>query len=85
MLLTTHHTPAPMPKLLASGVEPALTLTVPSPMPAPSMLSRSWIATTRITPPKMAAQEIRRCVCAPPPSMVVVVSKTPGPRASGSL
>ncbi len=41
MLVTTHHTPAPMPMLLMSGVVPAFVFTVPRPMPAPSVLSSS--------------------------------------------
>jgi hypothetical protein len=77
LLLTTHQIPAARPKLLASGVAPLLVFTVPRPMPAPSMLKSSWTAITRITPPKMAAHEIRRCVCGPP-SMRVVVSAAIG-------
>lgn len=55
----THQMPAPMPRLLAVGVLPAFVSTVPRPMPAPSKLSRSWTATTTMTPAKIAAQEIR--------------------------
>ena len=85
MLLISHHRPAPMPKLLPLGVEPAFTFTVLRPMPAPSVLSSSWTTTTRMTPPKMAAHEMRRWVCAPPPApSSVVVSSGAAPERAGS-
>src|SRR3954452_18745036 len=83
MPLMTHQSPAPMPMLLASGVEPALMSTVPRPMANPSMLSRNWTAMIRTTPPKMADQEMRRWIWEPPTTSVVVVSTAPGDLGDG--
>jgi hypothetical protein len=51
-----------MLSVLASGdpAAPCAGSIVVIPMPIPSMLSRSWIATTMSTPPITAPQEIRR-------------------------
>src|SRR3954468_21166883 len=78
MPVMTHQSPAPMPMLLASGVEPALTSTVPRPMANPSMLSRNWTAMIRTTPPKMADQEMRRWIWEPPVTSVAVVARDAG-------
>src|SRR4051794_296246 len=83
MPLMTHQSPAPMPMLLASGVEPALMSTVPRPMANPSMLSRNWTAMIRTTPPKMADQEMRRWIWEPPMTSVVVVSTAAGDLEDG--
>src|SRR3954468_16623061 len=85
MPVMTHQSPAPMPMLLASGVEPALTSTVPRPMANPSMLSRNWTAMIRTTPPKMADQEMRRWIWEPPMTSVVVVSTDAGDLEDGEL
>src|SRR3984893_10402997 len=53
-------------------------------MHAPSQLSSTGTATTRITPPKTAAHEIRWWVCVRLPRAVVVVSKTPARRSGGA-
>src|SRR6185437_9877596 len=59
-VLTSHQTPAPMPKLLAFGVVPVFGFTKPSPTPAPSTPSSTSMARTSTTPAKIADQETRR-------------------------
>ena len=54
-----HHRPAPTEKVVALGLSPPAALSVPRPMPMPSMFSRSWTTSAVTTPASTAPQETR--------------------------